>query len=130
MKIIFTIAIAAILVLSFKTSYSKNFLTNPPDSLKIKKTESPVPQSFKFYKAKDMLASINTLMFDVPEKSTVSMKIYDYDNKFVMELFNEEFDAGTYSFNPSYLHYETSGVYKIVMTAGKFSDSRKIIIVK
>ena len=77
-----------------------------------------------------MLTAINTLMIDVPEKSTVSMKLYDYDNKFLMELFNEEFAPGTYSFNPSYLHYESSGVYRIVMTAGKFSDSRKIIIVK
>jgi len=130
MRIFFAIAIAAIFCFNVNSSYAKSNFSAPPDSVKLKKLDSPAPESFKFYKPKDMLAPVNTFLFDVPERAAVSMKVYDYDNKFVMELFNEELEAGTYSFNPAYLHYETSGMYKIVMSSGNFSDSKKIPIVK
>lgn len=65
----------------------------------------------------------------LPEKSLVSLKIYDLLGKEVAELVNEELSAGKHSveFNATAL---PSGMYFYNLKAGTFSETRKMTLLK
>jgi hypothetical protein len=71
-----------------------------------------------------------TILFDLPKKSQVSLKIYDLLGKEIATLVNnEEMSAGSYSkeFNASRL---TSGVYFYCLQAGAFTKTQKFLLLK
>jgi len=67
--------------------------------------------------------------FDLPKGNIVKLKIYDMSGKEVAILLNEYKSAGkyTYTFDASSL---SSGVYFYRISAGDFSDTRKMMLVK
>lgn len=67
--------------------------------------------------------------FAIPENDFVSLKIYDVLGREVMTLLNEKLNAGYYefNFNGSML---SSGLYFYRMTTNKFSDIKRMILVK
>lgn len=67
--------------------------------------------------------------FSLPLKNFVTIKVYDVNGKEIAELINAEKQAGENSieFNGSNL---SSGVYYYKLTAGDFSQVRKMILVK
>lgn len=68
--------------------------------------------------------------FVIPQKSAVSLSVYDMSGKLVAELINNETKTeGSYSyeFDGSRL---SSGMYVYRLTAGKHSETRKMILVK
>jgi hypothetical protein len=67
--------------------------------------------------------------FRIADFGFVSLKIYDVLGNEVAVLVNEEKPAGIYSveFDASVL---SSGTYFYKLTAGKFSDTKKLIILK
>ena len=69
------------------------------------------------------------IKFAVPEKSNVLIKIYDILGSEVATLVNEEMDAGLYEndFNAAGL---SSGVYLFRMEAGKFINTKKMILLR
>ncbi len=67
--------------------------------------------------------------FDLPKGNNVKLKVYDMSGKEVAVLLNEYKSAGkyTYTFDANSL---SSGVYFYRISAGDFSDTRKMMLVK
>lgn len=68
--------------------------------------------------------------FVIPQKSAVSLNVYDMSGKLVAELINNETKTEgsyAYEFDGSRL---SSGMYVYRLTAGKYSETRKMILVK
>ena len=69
------------------------------------------------------------IKFSVPEKTNVLLKVFNTLGQEISEIVNSEFDAGVHQieFNSSNL---TSGVYYYKMETEKFSQIRKMVVVK
>ena len=69
------------------------------------------------------------IKYQLPEVSTVTLKIYDVLGKEVATLVNETKSAGTYEvvFDATGL---TSGIYFYTLNAGSFSETKKMILTK
>ncbi|MGE5682366.1 MAG: T9SS type A sorting domain-containing protein [Bacillota bacterium] len=69
------------------------------------------------------------ITFSVPEKSNVTLKVFDILGREVATLLNGEMNTGKYEvkFDASKL---TSGVYLYTIQAGNFSQSKKMMLVK
>ena len=70
-----------------------------------------------------------TLSFGLPQDTFVNIEVYDLLGKNVTTLVNDIKSAGfhKYSWNAE---AQASGVYFIVMNAGKFTQKQKILLVK
>lgn len=69
------------------------------------------------------------IKFSLPEKTNVSIKLFNSLGQEISEIVNNEFDAGVHQieFNSTNL---TSGVYYYKMETGKFSQIRKMVVIK
>lgn len=69
------------------------------------------------------------ISFSLPKASFVKMAVYDVTGKEVETLVNENMNAGSFEvdFNASKL---TSGIYFCRITAGEFTDVKKMMLVK
>jgi hypothetical protein len=69
------------------------------------------------------------IIFSIPQKSIVSLKVYDPLGNEVANLVNVEMEAGRYetSFDASLL---PSGVYFYKLTAGNFIETKKMLLLK
>lgn len=67
--------------------------------------------------------------FSLPEKSFVKLKVFDINGKEVAKLVNENLSAATfrYVFNAENL---SNGLYFYKLESGKFSETKKMIILK
>jgi hypothetical protein len=70
-----------------------------------------------------------TIKFSIPKGGYVEMKLYDILGREVATLVSDPFTAGTYSveFDASML---SSGVYFYKITAGDFTDTKKMVLIK
>jgi hypothetical protein len=70
-----------------------------------------------------------TIQFRVPNSSFVNLKVYDILGREVATLVNEEKPAGNYEveFNANDL---SSGIYFYTLKAGKYLQTRKLILMK
>ncbi len=69
------------------------------------------------------------ISYSIPEAGEVSIKIYSVVGEMITNLVNENQEAGTYEveFNASSL---TSGIYFYRLSAGNFSETKKLILLK
>jgi para-nitrobenzyl esterase len=69
------------------------------------------------------------IRFEIPRESIVTIKLYDLLGREIKTLVNEEKTAGSYSyiFDGSSL---SSGIYFYRITAGKFAQTKKMILMK
>ena len=69
------------------------------------------------------------IRYEIPERSFVTIKVYDVLGKEIANLINEEKSNGNYEveFNGNGL---ASGIYYYRITAGEFSQTRKMILLK
>jgi enediyne biosynthesis protein E4 len=77
---------------------------------------------------------VTKIRFDIPrdvlsQTSNAKLVVYDVTGKEVMFLVNEQLQAGSYETEFDGSKY-TSGVYFYKLTAGEFSEVRKMILVK
>jgi len=70
-----------------------------------------------------------TIIYSLPEQTDVRLSIYDISGREIEEVLNASQSAGTYrvSYNASRL---SSGVYFYKLVTGKFTETRKMILVK
>ncbi len=70
-----------------------------------------------------------TISYSIPQRSYVTLKVYDMLGKEVSVLVNEEKNAGSYriKFNGSTL---SSGIYFYKLQAGNFTQTKKLILLK
>ena len=69
------------------------------------------------------------IKFGVPERSNVLIKIYDVLGGEVITLINEQMDAGWYNVDFNASGYST-GVYIYRMQAGKYINTKKMILLR
>jgi len=67
--------------------------------------------------------------FSVKEKSEVTIVIYDINGKEVTKLANGVYQPGNYSIKWNATDF-TSGIYFYKMTAGNFTEVRKMVFLK
>jgi hypothetical protein len=70
-----------------------------------------------------------TIRFEIPERSIVTIKVYDVLGSEIATLINEEKSVGKYDveFDGSGL---SSGIYFYQLTAGSFSETKKMILLR
>ena len=69
--------------------------------------------------------------FSLPSNSAVSLQIFDIEGREVAELINDRRDAGNYEINFDAAKYGlSSGMYFYTLTSDKFSETKKMILVK
>ncbi len=91
---------------------------------------SNVPADFALYQNyPNPFNPVTNIQYDIPKASNVSLKVYDMGGREVSSLVNESKQPGTYniSFDASNL---SSGVYFYKITAGDFTKTMKMILVK
>jgi len=88
------------------------------------------PQEFKLYQNYPNPFNPSTVIsWQLPVGSKVSLKVYDVLGREALSLVNEEKPAGEYelTFNASQL---SSGIYFYQLNAGRFTDSKAMILIK
>lgn len=70
-----------------------------------------------------------TIEFSIPKDANVSLRIYDILGKEVSTLVNEQRSAGTYVINWNASSF-SSGIYFYRVTAGEFTETKKMFLVK
>jgi len=70
-----------------------------------------------------------TIEYSIPKDANVSIKIFDVLGKEVATLVNEQRSAGTYIINWNASNF-SSGLYFYRITAGEFTDTKKMFLVK
>jgi len=71
-----------------------------------------------------------TINFSIPTSSRVTLKVYDALGKEVTTLVDEFKNAGNYSADFTATSNLTSGIYFYTITAGNFTDTKKLMLVK
>ena len=69
------------------------------------------------------------IRFSVPNKEQVTLKVFNVLGQEVMTLINKEMDAGSYEVNFNAANLPT-GVYIYKMTAGKYTATKKMVLLK
>ena len=69
------------------------------------------------------------IRFDIAKSSNVTLKIYDASGKEVLKVTDAFMNAGSYSFEWNASRF-ASGIYFYKLTAGGFTDVKKMILIK
>ncbi len=105
------------------------FVDNQPTNVNEKYTAN-MPNKFQLHQNyPNPFNPTTTISFDLPEQSHVTLTVYNILGQKVATLINEVKQAGSYkeTFDASSL---SSGVYIYKLSAGKFTNSKKMILVK
>ena len=71
------------------------------------------------------------ISYELPVANHVSLRVYDALGKFVATLVNEKQNAGRYNYQLSTINYQlSSGIYFYKLTAGKFSETKRMVLLK
>ncbi len=93
-------------------------------------TIKPIPNNFVLNQNYPNPFNPNTtISFSLPQSEKVTIKVYDILGKEIETLVNEELSAGVYNkiFNAENL---SSGIYFYQLQAGKFSETKKMLLLK
>ncbi|HZW38801.1 MAG TPA: T9SS type A sorting domain-containing protein [Ignavibacteriaceae bacterium] len=92
--------------------------------------EMYLPQSFSLEQNYPNPFNPNTtIKFNLPEQNYVTIKVFDVLGREIKTLMNEEKSSGTYEINFS-VEDLTSGVYFYRIDAGKYSETKKMLLMK
>lgn len=100
------------------------------NTLGIQPVSNEIPKSYSLSQNyPNPFNPVTNINFSVPISRLVILKVYDITGKEVAQLVNKTMAAGvyTYDFNASQL---SSGVYFYRMTAGDFTEVKKMVLVK
>ncbi|MBK9334567.1 MAG: T9SS type A sorting domain-containing protein [Ignavibacteria bacterium] len=92
---------------------------------------SSVPADFKLdQNFPNPFNPATTINFSIPNSSKVNLKIYNSLGKEVTTLVDEFLNAGSYSTEFKASSDLTSGIYFYTITAGNFTDTKKLMLLK
>jgi hypothetical protein len=105
----------------------ENLSTQEEKQIAMLKTELPSEYSISNYP--NPFNPGTTISYQLPENSYITIKVFDVLGKEIATLVNENKNAGYYSvnFNAGKL---TSGIYIYTINAGKFIQSKKMLLMK
>jgi hypothetical protein len=103
--------------------------TEPVLTLSAGMSLTPVPTSFVLLAYPNPFNPSTTISFSLPRTSNVSLAVYDITGRKVETLLDKSLNAGEHSidFNGSAL---PSGLYFARLTAGDFSQTQKMVLLK
>lgn len=102
----------------------------PKQTTDVKIVNNNIPSKFVLHQNyPNPFNPTTTIQFDVPNVSFVTLKVYDEIGKEITVLVNEEKSPGTYSVQWNASQF-SSGVYFMKMNAGKFIQTKKIVLQK
>jgi hypothetical protein len=89
-----------------------------------------VPPHYKLYENyPNPFNPITKIKFDLPEKDFVNLTVYDITGRKIVELANQNFNAGSYEllWNANNI---SSGIYFYRMTTSKFAETKRMAFIK
>nr|MBC8427848.1 T9SS type A sorting domain-containing protein [Candidatus Pelagibacter sp.] len=89
-----------------------------------------IPEQFVFHNAyPNPFNPKTTLRYEIPFDTKVSMSVYDIEGRLIVDLVQSFQTAGiyTYSWNADEI---PSGLYFVKLSAGQFSQTQKVVIIK
>lgn len=112
----------------------KCFSGGPNQPIGIKPISNRVPASFKLYQNyPNPFNPATTVKFDIPSSKSktvqVTLKVYDILGKKVSVILNNKLAAGSYEIKWNANTF-ASGIYFYKLTAGDFTDVKKMILIK
>ncbi|MFA7287510.1 MAG: T9SS type A sorting domain-containing protein [Melioribacteraceae bacterium] len=112
------------------SAYSFNLMEQFP-SLRLKY----IPASFELYNNyPNPFNPVTTIRYDLPVTSRVNITVYDILGRKIIELINSEMEAGkqqvVWNGKNSYGSEVASGIYLYRLTTSKFSNVKKMILIK
>ncbi|MBD3384169.1 S8 family serine peptidase [candidate division KSB1 bacterium] len=109
-------------------SETRSFTTDP--TVAVSKTKMNLPEKFSLYtNYPNPFNPETTISFDIAEKSTVRITIYNLQGRSVKTLLSREVTPGTYKVVWN-AHNYSSGMYIITLQAGDYKASRKCLLLK
>jgi hypothetical protein len=91
---------------------------------------SSIPSVYKLYNNyPNPFNPTTSIRFDLPENSNVSIFIYDVMGREISKLSEQKFNAGSYLYNVNLMN-AASGIYFYRIKANKFTEIRKMVLVK
>lgn len=72
---------------------------------------------------------VTNIRFEIPVSSLVTLKVFDAAGNEVSELVNQNLGAGTFNYDFDAADYP-SGVYFYVLSAGEFTATKKMVLIK
>lgn len=105
-------------------AFALNILTD------IKQNGNQIPDKFSLKQNyPNPFNPVTKISFDIPQKSFVTLMVYDVLGKEVVSLLNDERACGSYTvdFDASSL---STGVYFYRITAGDFSETKRMVVLK
>lgn len=96
----------------------------------IQPISNEIPNSFKLYQNyPNPFNSSTNIVFDIPTKDFISLKIYDVLGREVADLISEELNPDKYEYEWSILSLP-SGIYFYKLTSNNYSETKKLILIK
>lgn len=96
----------------------------------IQKLSNIVPDKFELKQNyPNPFNPVTNISFNISTSGFISLKIYDITGKEVANLLNQNLQAGEYSFNWDAVNF-SSGIYFYKLTAGNFSEVKKMTLLK
>lgn len=88
------------------------------------------PSTFRLYQNyPNPFNPVTSIKYDLPKSSNVILKVYDVTGKTVSTLLNEHENAGSYTVNFD-AGYLSSGLYLYTLEAGKYRETKRMVIVR
>ncbi len=98
--------------------------------LKVEEKSNEIPKEFALYQNyPNPFNPTTTIEFDLPERSSVRLVVYDALGREVEKLVDGELDAGRYRVDFNTINL-SSGVYFYILDDGKFRDVKKMVLVR
>ncbi|MCI0450359.1 MAG: SBBP repeat-containing protein [Chlorobi bacterium] len=96
----------------------------------IEPVSNEIPNEFRLYNNyPNPFNPVTKIKFDLPKQSAATITVYDVSGKVIKTLVGESLGAGSYSVDFDATGLAT-GVYLYRITAGDFSDVKKMVLVK
>jgi len=104
---------------------------NPPPPIEVKSISNNIPVSFKLHQNfPNPFNPVTEIKYELPINTNVTIKIYDLIGREIAALVNNKFEsAGSHEVEWNASNYASS-VYIYTIEAGKFFDSKKMVLIK
>lgn len=114
-------------------NYSKdtiNFYLNPRYVIGIRNINSEIPKNYSLSQNfPNPFNPVTNIAFSIPEESNVNLTVYDVLGREIKVLINEKLKPGNYQVDWNAQVY-TSGMYFYRLQTDKFTDTKKMVLVK
>ena len=96
----------------------------------VNQMSSHLPVGFELYQNyPNPFNPTTTIMFSIPSKLFVSLKVFDIIGREVAIIVSEELSSGSYS-RSWYAANVSSGIYFYRLQAGSFNETKKLLLVR